>query len=241
MVLFLSGGDDMKENDIKNAGKAITITTVLTMFIAAFEMVNALRFYKPGMNLHDIASYVQANKWIFAFTFIFGNLVLFPGAWFLYKANGISLKKDIFEREKLGGDILWGAILAAIASLLSLLWLPVYKGRTELAFVEDGRMGVGVTILYVISLVFVSGICKEIYYRGFATRFCGTIFGEMTALLLFNMLFALLDWYNFGYSFVLGLVCIFGYRKRKHLVVPMIIHGGTNLISIIYIIVMGGY
>lgn len=241
MVLFLSGGDIMKENDIKNAGKAITITTVLTLFIAAFEMVNALGFYKPGMNLLDIASYVQANKQIFAFTFILGNLVLFPGAWLLYKANGISLKKEIFERETLLGDILWGIILAIIASILSLLWLPVYKSRTELAFVEDGRMGVGLTILYVISLVFVSGICKEIYYRGFAKRFCGTIFGEVTALLLFNMLFALLDWYNFGYSFVLGLVCIFGYQKRKRMVVPMIIHGGTNLISIIYIIVMGGY
>lgn len=231
----------MKENDIKNAGKALKITTVLTFFIATFEVLNALSFYKPGMNLFDIASYVQANKWIFAFTFIFANLVLLPSAMLLYKANGISLKKEICEREVLGGDIIWGFILAAIASLLSLLWLPVYKGRTELAFVEDGKLGVGVTILYVISLVFVSGICKEIYYRGFAKRFCGTVFGELTALLLFNMLFALLDWYNFGYSFILGLVCIFGYQKRKHMIVPMIIHGGTNLISIIFIIVMGGY
>ncbi|MCR4846047.1 MAG: CPBP family intramembrane metalloprotease [Eubacterium sp.] len=231
----------MKENDIKNAGKALAITTTLTLFIATFEMVNALRFYKPGMNLLDIASYVQANKWIFAFTFIFGNLVLLPSALFLYKANGISLKKETFERETLGGDILLGVILATIASLISLLWLPIYKGRTELAFVEDGRMGAGVSILYVISLVFVSGICKEIFYRGFAKRFCGPIFGEMTALLLFNLLFALLDWYNFGYSFVLGLICIFGYQKRKHMIVPMIIHGGTNLISIVYIIVMGGY
>ena len=231
----------MKENDIKNAGKAIAITTTLTLFIATFEMVNAIKFYKSGMNLLDIASYVQANKWIFAFTFIFGNLVLLPSALFLYKANGISLKKETFERETLGGDILFGGILAIVASLLSLLWLPIYKGRTELAFAEDGKMGVGVTILYVISLVFVSGICKEIFYRGFAKRFCGAIFGEMTALLLFNLLFALLDWYNFGYSFVLGLVCIFGYQKRKHMIVPMIVHGGTNLISIVYIIVMGGY
>ena len=231
----------MKENDIKNAGKAITITTVLTLFIAAFEMVNALGFYKPGMNLLDIASYVQANKQIFAFTFILGNLVLFPGAWLLYKANGISLKKEIIERETLLGDILWGIILAIIASILSLLWLPIYKGRTELAFVDDEKMGVGITILYVIALVFVSGICKEIYYRGFAKKFCGSVFGDMASLILFNMLFGLLDWYNFGYSFVLGLVCIFGYQKRKHMIVPMIIHGGVNLISIIYIIVMGGY
>ena len=231
----------MKENDIKNTGKALTITTVLTLFIATFEMANALGFYKPGMNLLDIASYVQANRWIFAFTFILANLVLFPSALLLYKANGISLKKEIYERETLGGDIIWGVILAIAASLLALLFLPVYKGRTELAFVEDGKMGVGITILYVIALVFVSGFCKEIYYRGFAKRFCRQVFGEMTALLLFNMLFGLLDWYNFGYSFVLGLLCIWGYQKRKHMIVPMIIHGGANLISIIYIIVMGGY
>jgi hypothetical protein len=241
MILFLSGGDIMKENDIKNAGKALTITTVLTLFIATFEMVNALGFYKPGMNLLDIASYVQANRWIFAFTFIFANLVILPSALFLYRANGISLKKEIYERDTIDVDILWGVILAITASLLNLLFLPIYKGRTELAFVEDGKMGVGITILYVIALVFVSGICKEIYYRGFAKRFCGKVFGEITALLLFNMLFGLLDWYNFGASFVLGLVCILGYQKRKHLIVPMIIHGGTNLISIIYIIVMGGY
>lgn len=132
-------------------------------------------------------------------------------------------------------------ILAIAASLLSLLSLPIYKGCTELAFVEDEKMGVGITILYVIALVFVSGICKEIYFRGLARKFCGQVFGEITALLLFNMLFGLLDWYNFGYSFVLGLVCIFGYQKRKHMIVPMIIHGGVNLISIIYIIVMGSH
>ena len=231
----------MRENDIKNAGRALTITTLLTFFIAAFEMVNALGFYKQGMNLLDIASYVQANKWIFAFTFIFANLGLFPGALYLYKVNGISLKKEIYARETLGGDILWGVVLAIAAGLLDLLFLPVYKGRTELAYVEDGKLGLGITILYVIALVFVSGFCKEIYYRGFAKRFCGSVFGEMASLLLFNMLFGLLDWYNWGYSFVLGLVCIFGYQKRKHLIVPMLVHGGVNLISIIYIIVMGGY
>ncbi len=31
-----------------------------------------------------------------------------------------------------------------------------------------------------------SGICKEIYFRGFAKRFCGEVFGETAALLLFN-------------------------------------------------------
>jgi hypothetical protein len=59
MVLFLSGGDIMKENDIKNAGKAITITTVLTLFIAAFEMVNALGYYTRNYRQY-IISFVAA-------------------------------------------------------------------------------------------------------------------------------------------------------------------------------------
>ena len=49
----------MKENDIKNAGKAITITTVLTLFIAAFEMVNALGYYTRNYRQY-IISFVAA-------------------------------------------------------------------------------------------------------------------------------------------------------------------------------------
>ena len=63
--------------------------------ISTFEMVNALRFYKTGMNLLDIASYVQANRWIFAFTFIFANLVLFPSA--LFFVNGICKEMTLQE------------------------------------------------------------------------------------------------------------------------------------------------
>ena len=59
MVLFLSGGDIMKENDIKNAGKAITITTVLTLFIVAFEMVNVLGYYTRNYRQY-IISFVAA-------------------------------------------------------------------------------------------------------------------------------------------------------------------------------------
>ena len=228
----------MKETNYKNAGKAIKITTTLTVLIAGFEMINALRYYQPGMNLLDIASYVFANPWIFGFTFIFANLVMLPGALALYKSSDISLKDEIYDRKTLRGDILWGVILMAIAALADLAFLLVSFGQTDMAFVDDGKMSPGLVVLYFISLVLVSGICKEIYFRGFAKHFCSSVFGETGALLLFNMLFGLLDWYNMGYSFVLGLFCILGYRKRKHLIVPMIIHGGVNLTGIIYRLIM---
>jgi len=227
----------MEEATYNNARKAIFITTTLTILIAGAEFANALRYYETGMNLLDIASYVQANPWFFGFTFIFINLVMLPGALLLYKSNGINIKKEIFEKETLACDILWGILLMVLAVVADLAFQLINLGRTNLAF-NGGRLSLGIAILYLFSLVPISGICKEIYFRGFAKHFCGSVFGETCAFLLFNMLFGLLDWYNMGYSFVLGLICIWGYRKRKHLIVPMIIHGGVNLIGIVYMLVM---
>ena len=224
----------MEEKKFKTAEKAVLITTVLTILIAGTEVFNALGYYKTGMNFPDIASYVQANQWLFGLTFIFVNLVMLPGALLLYKESGIDLKAEIYDKSSLGGDILLGIILMIVAALIDLLFLPLYNAGTSMAYVSEEKMTVGTALLYMVSLVLVSGICKEIYFRGFAKHFCQSVFGEIPALLLFNMLFGLLDWYNMGYSFILGLVCIWGYHKRKHLIVPMIIHGGVNLIGIIY-------
>lgn len=162
----------MKETNYKNAEKAIKITTTLTVLIAGFEMINALRYYQPGMNLLDIASYVFVNPWIFGFTFIFANLVMLPGALALYKSSDISLKDEIYDRKTLRGDILWGVILMAMAALADLAFLLVSFGQTDMAFVDDSKMSPGLVVLYFISLVLVSGICKEIYFRGFAKNFC---------------------------------------------------------------------
>jgi hypothetical protein len=47
----------------------------------------------------------------------------------------------------------------------------------------------------------------------------------MTVFILFNVMFAMLDWYNLGLSFIIGLIW------------TMIAHGGINIISLIYRIV----
>ena len=77
----------------------------------------------------------------------------------------------------------------------------------------------------------------EIFFRGFAKNFCAGVLGETTAFLLFNMMFGLLDWFNMGHSFVVGLLWIWGYKKSKHLIVPMLAHGGMNLISVVFYII----
>ena len=51
------------------------------------------------------------------------------------------------------------------------------------------------------------------------------------------MMFGLLDWFNMGHSFVVGLLWIWGYKKSNHLIVPMIAHGGINLIAVVFYII----
>lgn len=225
--------------NIKNAERAITITTTLTFFVAGFEVLMAYVNYKPGMNFLDIASYSNANTRIYCLILILANLILLPSAVMLFKQNGISLKNEIFEKKTLGRDILYGIAALAVTEIFSLAYTFILRGRTELAYTATDN-SIETTVIKIIALTFVSGICKEIYFRGFAKKFCGPVLGETQALLLFNIMFAMLDWYNIGFSFVAGLVWIFSYKKTGHLLTSMIAHGGANLIAIIYVILTSG-
>lgn len=229
----------MKETNIKNAERALTITTTLTLFVAGFEVLMAYLNYKSGMNIFDIASYVTANTQVYCLILILINLILLPSAVMLFKQNGISLKNEIFEKKTLVKDILYGLAALAVTEILSLAYVFVLSGKTELAYTNTD-VSVGTTIIKIIALAFVSGICKEIYFRGLAKKFCGPVLGETQALLLFNVMFAMLDWYNIGFSFFAGLIWIFAYKKTGHLLTTMIAHGGANLTAIIYVILTSG-
>lgn len=227
----------MNNTSSQNAGKALKITTLLTLIVAGYEVYRSCQNYQTGMNLLDIASYANADLNTYCLVLILANLILLPSAILLYKQGGISLKKEIFEKSSLSKDIALGILLAIASSAISLLSFIVMKGRTDLAFAGWDRLTVSEIVLMIISLGIVSGICKEIFFRGFAKNFCGSVLGETTALLLFNVMFGLLDWFNMGHSFILGLLWIWGYKRSKHLIVPMIAHGGINLISIVFYIV----
>ncbi len=230
----------MKENNIKYAKTSIVITTVLTLFVAGFEVLMAADGYRLGMNIFDIASYANANMNVYCLILILANLILLPSAVLLYHQSGVSLKKEITEKKNLGKDILLGVAALCATLILSLVYSFVYStGRTELSFTNTD-MSLETTIMKMISLVFVSGICKEIYFRGFAKCFVGSVIGENKALLLFNLMFAMLDWYNFGFSFFAGLIWIWSYKRSGHLISSMIAHGGANLAAIIYIFIVSG-
>ena len=224
-------------NNTTNAEKALKITTALTLIISGYEILRSCQNYREGMNILDIASYANADLNTYCLILILANLILLPEAILLYKQSGLNLKDEIYNIKSLGKDIVMGIVIAVISSVISLLSLFVAKGRTELAFSGWEKLSVGEIVLMIASLGFVSGICKEIYFRGFAKNFCGSIWGETAALLIFNVLFGMLDWFNMGHSFLVGLLWIWGYKKSGHLIVPMIAHGGMNLISVAYYII----
>lgn len=224
----------MNHTILHNTEKALKITTTLTLVIAGYEVFRSCQNYRTGMNLFDIASYANADLNMYCIVLILVNLIFLPSTILLYKQSGISLKKEIFDKSSLSKDIALGGILAVISSAISLLSLIIGRGRSDLAFDGWNRLTVGEIVLMIISLVFVSGICKEIYFRGFAKNFCGGVLGETAAFLLFNLMFGMLDWFNIGHSFVVGLIWIWGYKRSKHLIVPMIAHGGMNLISVLF-------
>ena len=221
----------MKEQNIQNANKAITITTVLTLFVAGFEAYTAYCNYKPGMNFFDLASYVTSNRSFYCLILILANIILLPSAVMLYKQNGVSRRDIAYGLVALGATELIG--------LLGLLFGKINYGRTALANTYADN-SIGTIIIEIIALAFVSGIFKEFYFRGFAKTFCGPVMGETCSLLIFNMMFAMLDWHNVGYSFIVGLIWIGAYKKTGHLLTTMIAHGGANLIGIIFLLVTNG-
>lgn len=223
----------------QNARRALTITTVLTLFVAGFEIYMAYVNYKPEMNFIDLASYVTSNRYIYYLILIVGNMVMLPGAVLLFKENGLSIKEEIFGKRLTGKVILTSVIALALSGVTALIQTFVYMGQTDLAFKAE-RPSIGITVMGVIALGLVSGIVKEILFRGLAKVFCGPVMGEMCSLILFNVMFAMLDWYNFGFSFILGLICIWAYKKTGRLIAPMIVHGGINIIALVYLIVVTG-
>ena len=223
----------------QNAKRALTLTTILTLFVAGFEIFIAYANYRPGMNFFDLASYVTSNRYIYYLILIVANMVLLPGAVLLFKENGLSLKDEIFGKKTLRKDILYGIAALALTGIPTLLSTFVYGLQTDMAC-KGEEMTPGSFIMGVLALGIVSGIVKEIFFRGLAKVFCGSVMGEMTALIFFNVMFAMLDWYNYGLSFIIGLIWIWAYKKSGHLIAPMIAHGGINVIALVYWVVTAG-
>jgi membrane protease YdiL (CAAX protease family) len=215
--------EEMKEKKISSS-KIMMIPFTVAIIMAIIEIAPAIQKYTDGMGVFEFAA--NRNSGIpYYFALIFVLVSIFPVVYCVFKENGLKISNCIVKKEKLVGDISFGILAGMLSFLFTFLmdnivmgypvWRPAFNGTWILAF---------------LSLVLVSGFFKEIYFRGLANHFLKERIGEWPAYLLTNTLFAILDWFNFGMSFVFGMIWIAFYRRRNRIIVPIIAHAIHNLI-----------
>lgn len=223
----------MKEKEsIGNKSKLIAATSIFvipSLIIAVFQLMLAYSVYIPGMGIYDLTgAFLGKYELIRILMYLLVIAGFFPIAIAFYKSQGIKLQNEFFPDKKYLKDILLG-IAAAVASYIVAYIISHVIFRTPVYRYESYN----ILWLNILSYVFVSGICKEVYYRGVPFKFLKDELGEWPSFLIANVCFTLLDWHNVGLSFAIGFVWYLFYRKRGSLIIPVLGHGLFNLLCVL--------
>ncbi|HQA59319.1 MAG TPA: type II CAAX endopeptidase family protein [Acetivibrio sp.] len=205
---------------------ATMIFVIPSLIIAFFQLILAYTVYVPGMGIYDLTGAMLA-KYDLIRILMYALIIacFFPIAITFYKSNGINIEKEFFADSKYLMDIGLGIAAAVSSFTVSYIIVHIISGFPVYRF-----QGYNTLWLNILSYVIVSGICKEVYFRGIPFIFLEHEFGEWPAFLFANICFTILDWPNVGLSFVLGLVWYLFYRKRGSLIIPVIGHGLYNFL-----------
>lgn len=205
---------------------AAMIFVIPSLIIAIFQLILAYTVYEPGMGIFDLTGAMTA-RYDLVRILMYGLIIacFFPIAVVFYRSNGINLKDEFFVDKKYLKDIGYGVATAIIA--FGVYYIIVHVIMAIPVYQYEAYSNLWINIL---AYVFISGICKEVYFRGVPYRFLKDKLGEWPAFLLANLCFSILDWFNVGMSFVLGLIWYLFYRKRGSLIIPIIGHGLFNLL-----------
>lgn len=215
----------MKNASVKGILLSVALPSIVTAFIIGIFGVMS---WQSGLGIFEFVALTWDKFYTsILITYIIVLPACFPLVVSIFKKENIVLQKQVTSPAKIKGDLLFGG-LAAICSYIFfyvdvhvLLKMPVEK--TE---------NVSLALLEMVSLVMVSGVFKEIYFRGVPYILLRPKIGEWKAFLIGNLWFAVLDWPNLGLSFFIGLIWYLFYRKRGSLLVPIIGHGVFNLFGI---------
>jgi membrane protease YdiL (CAAX protease family) len=207
----------------------ILLTALPAIIIALCIMFLGFIVHKGGMNLFGLTSAIYDGYYpIILATYLIVLPLFFPFTLKLLKNNKISLFQKLTSKKTILTDITFG-ILAGISSYI-FFFLDVH---VMLKMPVEKTGNIQLVILEIVSLVFISGFFKEIYFRGIPYYLLKDKFGEWKTFLFGNICFTILDWPNFGLSFFLGLIWYLFFRKRGSLIIPVIGHGLCNLLGIL--------
>lgn len=227
-----------KETMVTSKYKYVKQALIMAMFTASvmaiYEFAASALHFEMGMNVFDMSQYATNRSVPYNLALILCLTVSFPMVYFLYKEKGIPFKEVIYNRKTLPRDIAIGILGAIISTALNGVWHFLTSSQVKIpANLPKISFNGYNFILQIISLAFVSAFVKELIFRGFAMHMGAEVFVEFPAFILFNIIFAILDWMNFGSSFIGGIIWYLCYRKTKKLIPPIISHGLGNLIAIL--------
>lgn len=225
---ILTKQDKINNLNIFVPGMVIFIPAII---IALIELTIGLVGYEQDMNIIKFVSSIFLKyKLVNYFMYIVVLVGTFPLVLLLFKKHGISLKAELIpDKRKVINYIFFGLIAGIVTSAIRFTLMHILAGIP----LEKNDNSIAVNILFIMSLVLVSGFFKEILFRGIPRIFLQNQIGEWTAFLIANICFAILDWPNLGLSFIFGTVWYLFYRKQKSLLVPIIAHGFHNLFGLL--------
>jgi len=205
------------------------IISLPALIIATCIAFLSLLVYKPGLNLFELTGAMYDKYYTeILIIYIIVLPIFFPFILKIFRENGTNLISNLTSRKTIYRDIILG-ILAGICSYIFffidvhiIMKMPIEKSNN-----------ISQILLEILSIVFVSGFFKEIYFRGIPYILLKGKYGEWKTFLYGNICFTILDWPNLGLSFFLGIIWYLFYRKNGSLIIPMIGHGLFNLLGIL--------
>ncbi|AKN30543.1 abortive infection protein [Clostridium carboxidivorans P7] len=221
----------MNEKTKNLNGKAVIPTMSVLSIICLVVGISfiAIPYFTNGKNIKS-ALQTWSNFYIYYLAVIL--LVMLPFYLKDLKKRGVSpelLKKEIIDKNKLIGDILFGllgGILTFIITVLIVSFTPI-KG------IGSGQKDLTPILIQFLTLVIIAPLVKEIVFRLYSKLFLEEKYGMLVSVLISNIIFGVFDWHTTGISFIAGLLWYAFYIKRRRLIVPIVAHGSVNLISII--------
>ena len=227
-----------KETKVTTQYKFVKQALIMAMFTASlmaiYEFAASALHFEMGMSIFDMSQYATNRSVPYNWALIICLTVSFPMVYLLYKEKGISFKEAIYQPKTLVRDVAIGILGAVISTVLNGVWHFAIASQVKVpANLPEVPFNGYNFALQIISLVFFSAFVKELIFRGFAMHMGAEVFGEFPSFLLFNLIFSVLDWMNFGSSFVGGCIWYLCYKKTRKLITPIVCHGVANLLGVV--------
>lgn len=219
-------------NELNGKGAILSMSILSIICLIVGILFIAVPYFTNGHNM-QLALQTWSNAYDYYLALIL--LVAFPCYLKNLKKRGVSfelLKHEIVDKDKLGGDILFGLLAGIISIIIGYGFMYILS----LLFPNKAAQNVSDNppiLVYLIVLGVIAPFVKEIVFRLYSKLFLEEKYGMLPAVLISSIIFAVFDWHNRGASFFCGLIWYLFYIKRRRLIVPMIGHSLINVLPYI--------